>query len=335
MKRCLAGFCFFFLTLLSFNVPGWPQGIDAADSKDHPLISRYAGSVILGYDIRDYDAFVLPLGKQVSDPKTGAPVLTGKQPLEGKVTRILYASPEGRSSLEVLRNYQQSLNTAGFETLFSCAQNQCGERLNLTLYPLDRRLKNRGQISEYALEFPKDQRYLAAKWSRPEGTIYVSIFVGVCGINNFRETFNHPITLLEVIETKAMETGLVTVTAEAMAKEIENNGHVSIYGIHFDTDKSEIKPTSEPALREIGILLRQNPQLKVYLVGHTDNMGGLNYNLDLSQRRAEAAVTVLIKGHGADPKQMVAKGIGPLAPVAPNHTAEGRAKNRRVELVKQ
>ena len=81
--------------------------------------------------------------------------------------------------------------------------------------------------------------------------------------------------------------------------------------------------------------MRQNPQLKVYLVGHTDNMGSLNYNSDLSQRRAEAAVTVLIKQYGADPRQMVAKGIGPLAPIAPNQTAEGRAKNRRVELVKQ
>jgi len=135
MKGCLAGLCLFFLSLFSFHVPGWSQGIDASDSKDHPLISRYTGSVILGYDVRDYDAFFLPLGKQVSDPKTGAPVLTGKQPLEGKVTRILYASPEGRSSLEVLRNYQQSMNAVGFETLFSCAQNQCGDRLNLTLYP--------------------------------------------------------------------------------------------------------------------------------------------------------------------------------------------------------
>lgn len=335
MKKLFFRYGAVFFIFYSLANPGITQANDVAGSMDHPLISRYTGSVILGYDVRDYDAFDFPLGRQGSDPKTRAAILSKKQTLEGKITRILYASPEGRSSLEVLRNYQQSLAKAGFETLFSCAQNQCGERLNLALYPLDRRLKNSGQISEYALEFPKDQRYLGAKWSRPEGTVFVSIFVGVCGINNFKETFNHPITLLEIIETKAMETGMVTVNAETMKKEIENTGHVSIYGIYFDTDKSEIKPTSETALVEIGNLLRQNPQLKIYLVGHTDNGGTLNYNMDLSHRRAEAVVSALIKKQGADPKQLVAKGVGPLAPVASNQTEEGRAKNRRVELVKQ
>jgi OOP family OmpA-OmpF porin len=335
MKRCLAGIILFTLPFFFFSTLGWAQGSDVSGSQDHSLISRYAGSLILGYDVRDFDSFALPLGKQGSDPKTGLTVLSKKQGLEGKVTRILYSSPEGRSSLEVLRNYQQSLNKAGFETLFACAQNQCGERLNQVLYPLDRRLKNSGQISEYALEFPKDQRYLAGKLARPEGTIYISLFVGICGINNFKETFNHPITLLEIIETKAMETGLVTVNAETMAKEIDKTGHVSIYGIYFDTDKAEIKPGSETTLKEMSKLLKQSPQLKIYLVGHTDNIGSLNYNLELSQRRAEAVMAALTRQYGVDSKQLVAKGVGPLAPVASNQIEEGRAKNRRVELVRQ
>jgi flagellar motor protein MotB len=335
MKKALFILGLFSLSLLFCPAPGWTQGTDVSGSQDHPLISRYAGSIILGYDQRDYDSFALPLGKQGSDPKTGSTILSKKQTLEGKVTRILYASPEGRSTLEVLRNYQQSLNKAGFETLFSCAQNQCGERLNQLLYPLERRLKNSGQISEYALEFPKDQRYLAAKLSRPEGTIYLSLFVGICGINNFKETFNHPITLLEIIETKAMESGLVTVNAEAMAAEIDKTGHVAVYGIYFDTDKAEIKPGSETALKEMSRLLKQSPQLKIYLVGHTDNVGSLPYNLELSQRRAEAVMNALIKQYGVDARQLAAKGAGPLSPVASNQKEEGRAKNRRVELVRQ
>jgi OmpA-OmpF porin, OOP family len=335
MKRCLAGFVLFSIPFYLFSTLCWAQGSDVSGSQDHSLISRYAGSLILGYDVRDYDSFALPLGKQGSDPKTGVTILSKKQALEGKVTRILYASPEGRSSLEVLRNYQQSLNKAGFETLFTCAQNQCGDRLNQVLYPLDRRLKNSGQISEYALEFPKDQRYLAAKLARQEGPIYISLFVGICGINNFKETFNHPITLLEIIETKTMESGLVTVNAEAMAEEIDKTGHASVYGIYFDTDKAEIKPGSEAALKEIGKLLQRTPQLKIYLVGHTDNMGSLNYNLELSQRRAEAVVAALTRQYGVDAKQLVAKGVGPLSPVASNQAEEGRAKNRRVELVRQ
>ncbi|MBI5586165.1 MAG: DUF4892 domain-containing protein [Deltaproteobacteria bacterium] len=315
--------------------PCWPQGTDVSGSRDHPLISRYAGSTILGYDIRDFDAYPLLLGRQLSDPKTSAPAVAKRQTLEGKVTRILYASPEGRSTLEVLSNYQQSLTKAGFETLFTCAQQSCGERFNAVLYNLDRRLKNSGQISEYALEFPKDQRFQAAKASRPEGDLYVSLYVAVCGINNFKETFNHPVTLLEIVETKPLETGKVTVSADSLAKDLQAAGHVAVYGIYFDTDKAEIKTGSEPTLKEMDRLLQAQPGLKVYIVGHTDNQGVLAYNLELSQRRAEAVAQTLAQRFGIDGRRLVAKGVGPLAPLAPNDQEAGRAKNRRVELVKQ
>lgn len=327
---------FLLFSLLFFSVrPCWSQGTDVTGSRDHALISRYTGSIILGYDVRDFDALTLPLGRQVSDPKTGVPSLAKSQTLEGKVTRILYASPEGRSTLDVLRNYQQSLTKAGFETLFTCTQQACGERFNAVLYNLDRRLKSSGQISEYALEFPKDQRYLAARASRPEGDLYVSLYVAVCGINNFKETFNHPVTLLEIVETKPLETGKVTVTAETLAKDLQAAGHVAVYGIYFDTDQAEIKAGSEPTLKEMARLLQAQPGLKVYIVGHTDNQGALGYNLELSQRRAEAVAQALVQRLGVEAKRLGAKGVGPLAPIGSNDQEAGRAKNRRVELVKQ
>ena len=196
VRKSLRNFLFLFF-FLSYSSPCWGQGTDVPGSQDHTFISRYARSVIIGYDVRDFDAYTMPLGRQVSDPKTGTPSAAKSQNLEGKITRILYVSPEGRSTLEVLRNYQHSLTKAGFEVLFTCAQAQCGDRLNMLLYPLERRLKNSGQISEYALEFPKDQRYLAAKASRPEGDLYVSLFVAICGINNSRK---HLITLLPCLK---------------------------------------------------------------------------------------------------------------------------------------
>lgn len=127
----------------------------------------------------------------------------------------------------------------------------------------------------------------------------------------------------------------MTVNADALAKEITRTGHVAIYGIYFDTGKADVKPESEPTLKEIAKLLQQNPELKLYVVGHTDNVGTLTSNMDLSLRRAESVVKTLISKYGIDTKRLHPVGVGPLSPVASNKTEEDHAKNRRVELVEQ
>jgi outer membrane protein OmpA-like peptidoglycan-associated protein len=139
---------------------------------------------------------------------------------------------------------------------------------------------------------------------------------------------------LHICEEKAM-TQEVTADAKSMAQDISATGKVAIYGIYFDFNKAEVKPESESIMKEIANLLKQNPKLNLYIVGHTDNVGALNANMDLSQRRADAVVQALVSKHGVDAKRLVSKGVGPLCPVAANKTEEGRAKNRRVELVEQ
>ncbi len=118
------------------------------------------------------------------------------------------------------------------------------------------------------------------------------------------------------------------------AKDLARTGHVAVYGIYFDFGKADVKSESEPMLKEIAKLLQQDPRLKLHVVGHTDSVGELAYNLDLSRRRAQAVVQVLATKHGIAPGRLRGDGVGPLAPVASNDTEEGRAKNRRVELVK-
>jgi len=137
---------------------------------------------------------------------------------------------------------------------------------------------------------------------------------------------------LNIVEETRMAQDIVA-DAESMIQDIKNMGRVAIYGIYFDFNKADVKPESEPTLTEISKLLKQNPTLNLYIVGHTDNIGPLNANMDLSQRRAEAVLQVLITKHGIDKKRLAAHGVGPLCPAAPNKTEEGRAKNRRVELV--
>jgi len=139
---------------------------------------------------------------------------------------------------------------------------------------------------------------------------------------------------VEIIEKEAMKQE-VTADAKVMADGISSTGHVAIYGIYFDFNKSDVKPESEPALSEIAKLLTGNSGLKVFIVGHTDNVGGVDYNMKLSQARADAVVKALTTKYKVNPQQMKPYGVGQLAPVAPNKTEEGRAKNRRVELVEQ
>jgi outer membrane protein OmpA-like peptidoglycan-associated protein len=137
-----------------------------------------------------------------------------------------------------------------------------------------------------------------------------------------------------IVETEAMHQDVVA-NAAWLHDGLTQNGHVEVPGIFFDFAKSEVKPESEPALGEITKLLRDNAALKVWVVGHTDNVGSAESNLALSSARAAAVVAVLTKKYGISPTRLVAFGAGPFAPVATNSTQNGRAKNRRVELVAQ
>jgi outer membrane protein OmpA-like peptidoglycan-associated protein len=137
---------------------------------------------------------------------------------------------------------------------------------------------------------------------------------------------------MTIIEKEGMKQE-VTMDAAAMAQGLSDAGEVAIYGIYFDTGKSDLKPESEPALEEIAKLLKTSPMLKVFIVGHTDMVGDPAANVKLSQARAQAVVTALVTKNGIAATRLTPFGAGPYAPVASNKIEEGRAKNRRVELV--
>jgi outer membrane protein OmpA-like peptidoglycan-associated protein len=293
------------------------QDQDAEGSKDHPLISRYPGSYINRYLTKEFDEFTLPLGK-LNDAK-----FIKSQHLEGKITRIVYVAPEGRSVLEVFRNYQGALKKAGFEALFTCSPQDCYGSGSSSA-----RLYGTGEYDDY---WGPDHgiHYVSAKLARPEGDVYVSLLVDDQG-GNFR-----PNAELYVIEMRPMQSDLITVDAASLANDINRTGHASVYGIYFDTGKADIKPESDATLKEIAKLLQGDRILKLYVVGHTDNQGALDMNMDLSRRRADAVLAVLTTKYAVPAGRLRAYGSGPYAPVASNDSEDGRAKNRRVELVKQ
>jgi OOP family OmpA-OmpF porin len=306
------------------------QHPDSPGSEDHPMVTRYEGSFIDGYEIQEFDEFILALGPAVRN-SDGTKVPREQVVLEGQITRILYRGPDDRSSLEILRNYQSALEAAGFEILYSCGSD-CGNNFAMLLYgPMETRIMNT-KTSGSAFDLPQDVRYLAAKMSDSSRTVHVSLLTAFD--NGFGKLSKRPVTLLQIIESKAMDTGMVKVDAEAIGEEIDATGHMAIYGVHFDTNSAKIKAESAPVLAEIAKLLNSRLSLNILVVGHTDNQGTYEYNMNLSSQRANSVARYLAEQHRIDQDRMRSAGVGFLAPVATNDTPDGRAKNRRVELVK-
>jgi len=136
---------------------------------------------------------------------------------------------------------------------------------------------------------------------------------------------------IEVLEVAAMEQNIVINLDEA----IEKDGKAAIYGILFDVGKSDIKPESAEALKQITDYLTTNPTVKIIVVGHTDNTGTYAGNLTLSKDRAESVKNYLINTSKIAASRLMSEGVGPLCPVTTNNTEDGRKLNRRVEIVKQ
>lgn len=307
------------IMLFTLAMAGAVSAADVKGSQDHPLVSRYEGARIIKYTREKFDEYTLLLG-MAKARKPGE-----HQTVEGAVTAIRYEINKERTTLEVFRNYEQALTNAGFETLFACKNKECGGRdFGLVVIPYD------GVMSDNY----NDQRFLAAKLTRPEGTAFVSLYV-VKAYNIGGPKKDNVYVQLDIIETTEMETGKVTVDAEAMGKGLDAEGHIAIYGIYFDSGSDKIKLESDAALGEIAKLMKSRSDLGLLVVGHTDNQGKLDYNMDLSRRRAASVVKALTEGHGIDAARLTPAGVGFLAPVASNRGDAGRGQNRRVELVER
>ena len=139
---------------------------------------------------------------------------------------------------------------------------------------------------------------------------------------------------LTIVERQAMQQDVVA-NAEALKNGLAETGHAEIQGIFFDFNKFEVKPESEPALKEVAKLLESNPALRTWVVGHTDSTGSAEGNVSLAQARAASVVAYLTQKLRIEARRLTPRGVGPYSPVASNATEEGRARNRRVEIVAQ
>lgn len=319
---------------------------DAKGLKDPPGLPRFAGSALFVNEAVDYDEIKVPAAVVKSDDG----VLSAAKYAEasGQRWRMMYRIPDGRSPIEVVRNYQQQLKEKGYTAVYDCADDACGgdtssydggtsaDTFINTLYPrADFRNYDDAAAARCAggafitsvryavLQHEKTGELLALVTHRP------GIVSGSCPEEEWKK---HLFATVVYVKPKTMETNM-KLEASALEKAMGETGKVAIYGILFDSGLAAIKPESKPSLDEIAKLLKKETKLTLHIVGHTDGEGALAANFDLSKRRAEAVRAALVKDYGIAAARLTANGVASLAPVAPNTTDEGRAKNRRVELV--
>jgi len=288
---------------------------DIEGSKDYPLVSRFIGSIIEWYQVRNFDRyFILSLNdNKISNFE-----------IDGKITRIQYSVGKEHSIFEIFKSYENSLKGSDFEILTTLNDKNCGANLQEQLY--NDEFNGLNKLPREALNPGDDEfYYLAAKKNIENKNIFIVVYTAF-------ERGDLLVTF-DAIEVQALEKGLVTV--KDLDSDLSQNGHIAIYGIHFDSGKSEIKQGSTQTLKNIAEFLNTHPNKKYIIAGHTDNEGNFDVNLKLSLERANAVLNELVTNYNVKVTQLKAYGDGSTAPIATNTTDEGRAKNRRVEIVEQ
>lgn len=303
---------FFSLVLgatLGLTLHASAAGVDPGG--DHPLITPYAGSEQCAREFSAYDEATRVIGNEDGVNVT--------ETLEGRYTRLCYSNPEGRSVFEITRNYRDALVGRGLQLEYECSGPDACATFNVRGPALGSVMG----IGRFQASNQTQQRYFTGRMALEDATAYVSVQV------------YPPYTLIHIVETDEMDTGMVAVNASALSEGLQRDGKVTLEGIYFDTGRDTLRAESDPAIAEVAQLLRDQPELNLMVVGHTDSTGDPEANIRLSQRRAEQVRDALVRTHGVSASRLTAQGVGAALPVTSNETEQGRQQNRRVELVRR
>lgn len=238
--------------------------------------------------------------------------------IEGKIVRDHFqlTNPDQReySAIEFQRNYENAIRDLG------------GVRISKVQYTNEalqafggREAVDKHYLGTCASDGCENHTYLIRQGGKE---YWIQVSTGAIPLHGY----------VAVLEREGMKQSLGFLDASAMKKAIDADGRVALY-INFDVDKATLRPDAQPAIAEINKLLGSAPALKLSIEGHTDNTGTPAHNQELSTARARSVLGALV-GLGIDPTRLQSKGFGQDKPLADNTSEDGRAKNRRVELVK-
>jgi len=337
MKSLLTTALFFYVTSIFAQGSFCPN---VSGANEHPLLSNYMNSCIVGYNEIKFDAITFPAGKITI--KGTEKTLTA----EGKVIDIIYAIDNAKNAtvLEVQRNYEQALKSGGFDIVFSAfgRKNITARRSIRDTYPsfgeVDfmenmQRLKQpnlRFAFSSHNSSQNNDYAYFLAT-GKKGNTKYTMALHIMYNRTSQKDLNGHIFVQAKIVEVEAMDTNQVS--ASSIEEKIENEGKEVFHNILFDFGSDRLKEDSYAVIEVLSQYLKSNTDKSYYIVGHTDNVGSLGANQLLSEKRAKAVLTALISKNGVTPIQVSAHGVGQLSPLAINTTDAGRALNRRVEIV--
>jgi OmpA-OmpF porin, OOP family len=310
---------------------------EGASPKDDPVLGRVPGSAILTAERKDNDTVRVPMERIVFNLQSQKFNAYRTAAARGQGGQVLYALPAGTSLADASHYYEEKIRQANGELLFSGsgdALDNGNDRFVDQVY--------RDRIPERIynlLLLNRNNAYVAGRFNEGGNEVYaqVYLFENSEGRNArliHKGRLGALVETVTVPPTTAEASRAAAVTSQQMASEINRTGRIALYGLYFDTNRTDIKPESRPTLEQIADLLKRQPDLKLLVVGHTDNVGDFEPNRDLSQRRAASVVNALVTGFGIAPDRLVPFGVSYACPVASNGTAEGRGQNRRVELVR-
>jgi OmpA-OmpF porin, OOP family len=310
--------------IMSFGVG---HAADAEGCKDDPAAPRFEGAEIDTCINKKFESYSLITGKVLDySVDTKKAKFASSETIEGSLTRNLYIIKNNASSLEVYRTYAAALKEAGFSAVFEADGNSIDNSKG----------SDAGNLYYFSYEggaarpFATGSNHRYGSFRKKSDTEDIAVGLAIVEDGGERVLAN-----IDVARPKAMQAKLVQVTSSEIGKQLNAGGKIAIYGILFDFNKAEIKPESKPALEQIAQYLKDNADAKLWVVGHTDNVGGQAFNQELSDNRANAVVDALRDDYDIKGKRLKGAGVGLLAPTASNATEEGRAKNRRVELIPQ
>ncbi len=300
---------------------------DVAGGADSRYLPRYDGARLIAYDTLDDEQATLPSGPFRDFG------FTGLRTVDGAVTRLAYVVPRTLSTLEVMRFYRDGLQGAGFTTVFSCAgagpPNGCGgfgfgELLTQPMVEAHAGEAG-GLIIDFLHPVGDDIRYVLANADRPEGRVTLALAVA-------RHAGRDPGIFIEsVLEpSPTVQPAASTALIEAA---LHAQGHIALYGLHFPAGEATLSRGWRPVLAQAADLLREHPDMRLMIVGHTGDPVPVADAVALSDARAQAVMQALLTDWKIPADRLSATGVGPAAPVTSGDDAAGRALNQRIELV--
>jgi OOP family OmpA-OmpF porin len=271
--------------------------------------------------VTEADSYLLPVG----------PFADGEIPtreVTGRVIRQAWRiEAQGMTTLQILGPLRRQIENAGFDVIYDCAGQACGG--------FDFRFNTDVLAAPDMFVDLSDYRYLAARRDTDtQAHDYLSVLVSRAGATGYAQ-------VVHVSAGAAGQAGgaaaprdeAVYARADSLAGALMREGHVVLRDLVFESGSSTLGAGPYDSLRGLAAFLKADSTRRIALVGHTDTVGGLEANVDLSRQRATSVLDRLVMRHGVAGDQLEAGGMGYLSPIATNRTAAGRDANRRVEAV--